>query len=55
MLLLVGVEGFSPEEAAAILGARPEALRQHLHRARGMLEHRLAEACRKWEDKESGL
>ena len=42
VLLLVGVEGLLPAEAAAICGVTPEALRQRLHRARTMLSHRLA-------------
>ena len=35
VLLLVGVEGFTPSEAAEICGIAPEALRQRLSRARG--------------------
>jgi len=41
VLLLVGVEGMQPSEAAAICGVTPEALRQRLHRARTMLSDRL--------------
>lgn len=37
VLLLVGVEGFKPMDAAAIIGIAPEALRQRLSRARAML------------------
>jgi RNA polymerase sigma-70 factor (ECF subfamily) len=37
VLLLVGVEGFSNEEAAAILRIRYDAFRQRLSRARGKL------------------
>ncbi len=37
VLLLVGVEGFDQEQAAAILGVRYDALRQRLARARGDL------------------
>lgn len=37
VLLLVGVEEFTPAEAAAICGVRPEAFRQRLSRARTML------------------
>jgi RNA polymerase sigma factor (sigma-70 family) len=37
VLLLVGVEGFTPAEAAAICGIRPDAFRQRLSRARTML------------------
>lgn len=36
-LLLVGVEGFSPSEAASCLGISPEALRKRLQRAREKL------------------
>ena len=43
VLLLVGVEGLPPSEAAAICGVTPEALRQRLHRARVMLSDRLAQ------------
>ena len=41
VLLLVGVEGLQPHEAAAICGVTPEALRQRLHRARTLLAERL--------------
>jgi RNA polymerase sigma-70 factor (ECF subfamily) len=41
VLLLVGVEGLRPSEAAAICGVRPEALRQRLKRARALLATRL--------------
>jgi len=41
VLLLVGVEGFSPAEAAGICGIAPEALRQRLSRARAQLVQRL--------------
>jgi RNA polymerase sigma-70 factor (ECF subfamily) len=37
VLLLVGVEGFTPAEAAAVCHVTPEALRQRLSRARAML------------------
>jgi RNA polymerase sigma-70 factor (ECF subfamily) len=37
VLLLVGVEGFTPAEAAAICGIRPDTFRQQLSRARTML------------------
>ena len=43
VLLLVGVEGLRPTEAAAICGVTPEALRQRLKRARALLAARLAE------------
>lgn len=42
VLLLVGVEGFEHERAAAILGLRADALRQRLSRARARLEIALA-------------
>jgi RNA polymerase sigma-70 factor (ECF subfamily) len=41
VLLLVGVEGFRPSEAARICGVTPEAFRQRLSRARAMLTDRL--------------
>jgi RNA polymerase sigma-70 factor (ECF subfamily) len=41
VLLLVGVEGLTPTEAAAICGINVDALRQRLHRARTMLARRL--------------
>ena len=41
VLLLVGVEGLSPQQAASICGVTPEALRQRLHRARTLLAVRL--------------
>jgi RNA polymerase sigma-70 factor (ECF subfamily) len=44
VLLLVGVEGLEPKEAAAICGTTPESLRQRLHRARTLLAERL-EPC----------
>jgi RNA polymerase sigma-70 factor (ECF subfamily) len=37
VLLLVAVERLRPAEAAEVLGIRPEALRQRLHRARAAL------------------
>lgn len=40
-LLLVGVEGLSPSEAAEVCGLTPEALRQRLSRARAMLNQQL--------------
>jgi RNA polymerase sigma-70 factor (ECF subfamily) len=42
VLLLVGVEGLRPTEAAVICGVSPEALRQRLKRARALLATRLA-------------
>jgi RNA polymerase sigma factor (sigma-70 family) len=42
VLMLVGVEGFDQEQAAAILGISYEALRQRLSRARVQLAERLA-------------
>jgi RNA polymerase sigma-70 factor (ECF subfamily) len=44
VLLLVGVEGLEPKEAAVICGTTPESLRQRLHRARTLLAERL-EPC----------
>jgi RNA polymerase sigma-70 factor (ECF subfamily) len=41
VLLLVGVEGFRPAEAAALCGISPEALRQRLSRARALLARRM--------------
>jgi RNA polymerase sigma-70 factor (ECF subfamily) len=42
VLLLVGVEGFEQDEAAALLGISYDALRQRLARARAQLAERLA-------------
>jgi RNA polymerase sigma-70 factor (ECF subfamily) len=42
VLLLVGVEGFDQEQAAAMLGITYDALRQRLARARAQLAERLA-------------
>jgi RNA polymerase sigma-70 factor (ECF subfamily) len=41
VLLLVGVEGLTPADAATICGVSPETLRQRLHRARVQLARRL--------------
>jgi RNA polymerase sigma-70 factor (ECF subfamily) len=41
VLLLVGVEGLSSQQAAEVLGIQPEALRQRLSRARAALAERL--------------
>jgi len=41
VLLLVGVEGLRPVEAASVCGISPEALRQRLKRARTLLADRL--------------
>jgi len=43
VLLLVGVEGLKPAEAAVVCGVSPEALRQRLSRARQLLAERLAQ------------
>jgi RNA polymerase sigma-70 factor, ECF subfamily len=43
VLLLVAVHRMEPVEAAAILGIKPEALRQRLARARGMIAERLSD------------
>jgi RNA polymerase sigma factor (sigma-70 family) len=40
-LLLVGVEGLQPSEAAAVCGITPEAMRQRVRRARMLLAERL--------------
>ena len=40
VLLLVGVAGLDPSDAADVCGITPEALRQRLHRARGMLDEK---------------
>ena len=41
VLLLVGVEGLTPSEAAVVCGVTPEALRQRLARARGALAEKI--------------
>jgi RNA polymerase sigma-70 factor, ECF subfamily len=43
VVLLVGHEGLTPTEAAAVCGISPEAVRQRLSRARAMLGQRLRE------------
>jgi RNA polymerase sigma factor (sigma-70 family) len=43
VLLLVGMEGLRPAEAAEVCGISPEALRQRLKRARALLQRRLGE------------
>src|SRR3954469_24115677 len=40
-LVLVGVEGLRPREAAEVCGVSPEVMRQRLSRARARLAHRL--------------
>lgn len=40
-LLLVGIEGLSPAEAASVCGTTPEAFRQRLSRARAALDKEL--------------
>ena len=42
ILLLVGVEGLEPSQAAEVLGIEPEAARQRLARARAQLADRLS-------------
>ncbi len=42
-LLLVAVEQLEPAQAAAVLGIKPEALRQRVSRARGMMAKATAE------------
>ena len=44
VLLLVGVDGMPPAEAAGICGLTPEAMRKRLERARDMLAARLERA-----------
>jgi RNA polymerase sigma-70 factor (ECF subfamily) len=46
VLLLCGVHGLAPQDAAAVLGIAPEALRQRLSRARSMIESRLEDGER---------
>jgi RNA polymerase sigma-70 factor (ECF subfamily) len=41
VLLLVGLEGLTPSEAASVCDVTPEALRQRLARARAALAHEL--------------
>jgi RNA polymerase sigma-70 factor (ECF subfamily) len=41
VLLLVGVEGMTPTDAAAVCGLKPEAMRKRLARARAMLAERI--------------
>jgi RNA polymerase sigma-70 factor, ECF subfamily len=43
-LLIVGVEGFEPSEAAGILNLKPEAFRQRLSRARDALRQLLGDS-----------
>lgn len=43
VLLLVAIEGLAPQEAAAILEIQPDAARQRLARARGMMQTLLEE------------
>jgi DNA-directed RNA polymerase specialized sigma24 family protein len=45
-LLLVGIEGLRPAEAAHVCGITGVALRQRLSRARALLEQRLRDADR---------
>ena len=45
VLLLVGVEGLRPAEAAVVCGISPEALRQRLSRARALLARRLEDSA----------
>ena len=45
VLLLVGVEGLRPAEAAQVCGISGDALRQRLSRARALLEQRLRETA----------
>lgn len=43
VLVLCVIEGLAPRDAAAVLGTSPEAARQRLSRARGMIERALAD------------
>jgi RNA polymerase sigma-70 factor (ECF subfamily) len=47
VLLLVGVEGMSPEQAAQVIGIETDAVRQRLSRARAQLAEALSGAGRK--------
>lgn len=47
VLLLCAVERMEPSEAAAVLGLKPEAVRQRLSRARSMLAEHLGRAERR--------
>ena len=42
-LLLVGIEGLQPAEAAEVCGVSPEAMRQRVSRARALLTRRLTD------------
>ena len=44
-LLLVGVEGMTPGEAAVVCGIAPEAMRARLMRARRLLAHEMSHAA----------
>ncbi len=46
-LILVGIEGMAPAEAAAVCAVRPETMRARLMRARRLLARELGEAERK--------
>lgn len=46
VLLLVGIEGLRPAEAAQVCGISGDALRQRLSRARALLEQRLQDTAR---------
>lgn len=41
LLILIGIEGLSPADAALIIGVKPEALRKRLERARKMFAAKL--------------
>ncbi len=49
LIVLVGVEGLAPQEAAEVLSIRPEALRKRLERARAKMREHLPE----WSDDEA--
>jgi RNA polymerase sigma-70 factor (ECF subfamily) len=50
VLLLVGVEGLRPSEAAVVCGVSAEALRQRLKRARALLAARLGEPANRTDE-----
>jgi RNA polymerase sigma-70 factor (ECF subfamily) len=49
LIVLVGVEGLAPQEAALVLSIRPEALRKRLERARAKMRQNLPD----WSDDEA--
>ncbi len=53
VLLLAGVEGLEPHQAATVLGLKPEALRQRLSRARARLRALMTEAGQRSPDRKT--